>query len=92
MDEYILTIIMEDSKQEETIKCFAETIEELLDNIVCMEYVQSIIHIMRVKDKKTWNIKDDSSLEMLREVRKNITNHKLLRNILIGKEEEYEKS
>ena len=47
---------------------------------------------MRVKDKKTWNIKDDSSLEMLREVRKNITNHKLLRNILIGKEEEYEKS
>ena len=85
MDEYIITII-------DSIKSYAETVEELIDNMVCMEHIKSIASVIRIKDNKTWNIKDDVSLSLLREYRKRITDHVGLRNILTGKEELDEKS
>ena len=91
MDEYILTVV-DDDEEISTIKSFAETIEELIDNIVCMEHIKSITHVLRVKDQVTWSIADDISLDILREYRKEITNHVGLRNILTGKEELDEKS
>ena len=85
MDEYIITVL--DSEQEVlNIKSFAETIEELIDNIVCMEYIESVISVTRTKDNKTWNIKDDVSLSLLREYRNKITDNVGLRDYLIGKE------
>ena len=85
MDEYIITIIDSDNETA-SIKSYAETVEELIDNMVCMEHIKSIASVIRVKDNKTWNIKDDVSLSLLREYRKRITDHVGLRNILIGKE------
>ena len=38
MDEYILTVV-DDEEEVSTLKSFAETIEELVDNIVCMEHI-----------------------------------------------------
>jgi hypothetical protein len=91
MDEYIITVL--DSEQEVlNIKSFAETIEELIDNIVCMEYIESVISVTRTKDNKTWNIKDDVSLSLLREYRNKITDNVGLRDYLIGKEVFDEKS
>ena len=49
MDEYILTVV-DDEEEVSTLKSFAETIEELVDNIVCMEHIKSITHVLRVKD------------------------------------------
>ena len=91
MDEYILTVV-DDEEEVSTLKSFAETIEELIDNVVCMEHIKSITHVLRVKDQATWNITDDTSLEILREYRKGITDNVGLRNYLIGREELDEKS
>ena len=91
MDEYILTVV-DDEEEVSTLKSFAETIEELIDNIVCMEHIKSITHVLRVKDQATWNITDDTSLEILREYRKGITDNVGLRNYLIGREDLDEKS
>jgi len=85
MDEYIITIIDSDDETA-NIKSYAETIEELVDNIVCMEAVKSIVSVMRVKDKQTWNTIDSESLAILREYRQGITDNLGLRNYLIGKE------
>ena len=90
MDEYIITIIDSDDETA-NIKSYAETIEELIDNIVCMEYIKSITNVTSVKDQRTWNVLDDSSLAILREYRKGITYHAGLRNILTGREELDEK-
>jgi len=85
MDEYIITIIDSD-KEVARIKNFAETIEELIDNIVCMEYIESIVSVTRTKDKKTWHIKDDVSLSLLREYRSKVDDSINLRDYLTGKE------
>ena len=85
MDEYIITIIDSDDETA-NIKSYAETIEELVDNIVCMEAIKAIVSVMRVKDKQTWNTIDSESLAILREYRQGITDNLGLRNYLIGKE------
>ena len=71
MDEYIITIIDSDDETA-NIKSYAETIEELVDNIVCMEAIKAIVSVMRVKDKQTWNTIDSESLTLLREYRQGI--------------------
>ena len=91
MDEYIITIIDSDDETA-NIKSYAETIEELVDNIVCMETIKSIVSVMRVKDKQTWNLIDSESLTLLREYRQGITDNVSLRNHLIGREELNEES
>ena len=91
MDEYIITIIDSDDETA-NIKSYAETIEELVDNIVCMEAIKSIVSVMRVKDKQTWNTIDSESLAILREYRQGITDNIGLRNHLIGREELNEES
>ena len=91
MDEYIITIIDSDDETA-NIKSYAETIEELVDNIVCMETIKSIVSVMRVKDKQTWNLIDSESLTLLREYRQGITDNIGLRDILIGREKLNEES
>ena len=85
MDEYIITIVDSDDETA-NIKSYAETIEELVDNIVCMETIKSIVSVMRVKDKQTWNLIDSESLTLLREYRQGITDNIGLRDILTGRE------
>ena len=68
MEEYVITITDSDNETS-NIKSFAETIEELVDNIVCMEYVKSIVSVKRVKDNQTWKTIDSESLDILRNYR-----------------------
>ena len=91
MDEYIITIIDSDDETA-NIKSYAETIEELVDNMVCMEAVKAIVSVMRVKDKQTWHTIDSESLAMLREYRQGITDNIGLRDILTGREKLNEES
>ena len=89
MDEYILTVVADDNETS-NIKSFAETIEELVDNIVCLEYVKTIISVKRIRDNKTWNTIDSESLNMLREYRSIIKNEVGLKNHLRSIEEIHE--
>ena len=91
MDEYIITIIDSDDETS-NIKNFAETIEELVDNIVCIQAIKSIVSVKRVKDNKTWKTIDSKALDILREYREVITNNIGLKNHLTGREELDEKS
>ena len=91
MDEYILTVV-DDEEEVSTLKSFAETIEELIDNIVCMEYVKSIVSVKRVKDNQTWKTIDSESIDILREYRSVIKDEVGLRNHLRGREELDEES
>ena len=91
MDEYIITIIDSDDETA-NIKSYAETIEELVDNIVCIQAIKSIVSVKRVKDNKTWKTIDSKALDILREYREVITNNIGLKNHLTGREELDEKS
>ena len=91
MEEYVITITDSDNETS-NIKSFAETIEELVDNIVCMEYVKSIVSVKRVKDNQTWKTIDSESLDILRNYRSVIKDETGLRNNLRGREELDEKS
>ena len=90
MEEYVITITDSDNETS-NIKSFAETIEELVDNIVCMEYVKSIVSVKRVKDNQTWKTIDSESLDILRNYRSVIKDEVGLRNHLRGREELNEK-
>ena len=91
MEEYVITIIDSDNETS-NIKSFAETIEELVDNIVCMEYVKSIVSVKRVKDNQTWKTIDSESIDILREYRSVIKDEVGLRNHLRSREELDEES
>ena len=91
MEEYVITITDSDNETS-NIKSFAETIEELVDNIVCMEYVKSIVSVKRTRDNQTWKTIDSESLDILRNYRSVIKDEVLLRNHLRGREELDEKS
>ena len=91
MEEYVITITDSDNETS-NIKSFAETIEELVDNIVCMEYVKSIVSVKRVKDNQTWKTIDSESLDILRNYRSVIKDETGLRNHLRGREELDEES
>ena len=91
MEEYVITITDSDNETS-NIKSFAETIEELVDNIVCLEYVKSIVCVKRTRDSKTWKTIDSESLDILREYRSVIKDEVGLRNHLRSREELDEKS
>ena len=91
MEEYVITITDSDNETS-NIKSFAETIEELVDNIVCMEYVKSIVSVKRVKDNQTWKTIDSESLDILRNYRSVIKDEVGLRNHLRSREELDEES
>jgi len=91
VEEYVITITDSDNETS-NIKSFAETIEELVDNIVCMEYVKSIVSVKRVKDNQTWKTIDSESLDILRNYRSVIKDEVGLRNHLRSREELDEES
>tara|TARA_R110002051_G_scaffold319271_1_gene403101 strand:- start:1 stop:285 length:285 start_codon:yes stop_codon:yes gene_type:complete len=75
--EYIITVTDEDNESY-NLKTFANTIQEAIDNMVCMPSIKTIINIKSKDDSKSWNPKSKITLDDLREVRKEITNEKEL--------------
>ena len=81
MDEYIIKVIIEKGI-EINIKSYGSSIEEVVDNLVQMETVKKIEEAVRKKDGAKWHLSGKVSLSKLREIRSQIKNEVLLRNIL----------
>ena len=87
MESYLVEVIDEDSESCVLLN-FADTIQELVDNIVCMEQFVFIKRIKRVSDNKEIKLlKDVIDLEDLRMYRLQIEDEVALRELLVDKED-----
>jgi len=83
MEEYIMQVTDTDGESL-SLKIYGVTTAEAMDNIVCMEQIESVEKVTRVKDNYTIQNKGEKiSLNKLRELRKKIKNELLLRKVLI---------
>tara|TARA_R100001369_G_scaffold43811_1_gene69913 strand:+ start:924 stop:1202 length:279 start_codon:yes stop_codon:yes gene_type:complete len=87
MEEYIVKVIDEDGESL-SLKNYGQTLNEVIDNIVCMNQIDSIQKITRVKDNIVLINKTNTiSLQKLRMLRQEIKNESELRSMLVNKEE-----
>jgi len=87
MDSYLVEVIDEDNESCVIIN-FAESIHELVDNVVCMENFRYIKKIKRQSDQKDIKlVNNEIDLEELRAYRILIDDEVELRNILINNDE-----
>lgn len=84
MDSYLVEVIDEENESCVIIN-FAESIHELVDNVVCMENFRYIKKIKRQSDQKDIKlVNNEIDLEELRAYRILIDDEVELRNILIN--------
>jgi hypothetical protein len=87
MDSYLVEVVDEDNESCVIIN-FAESIHELVDNVVCMENFRYIKKIKRQSDQKDIKlVNNEIDLEELRAYRILIDDEVELRNILINNDE-----
>ena len=87
MESYLVEVIDEDNESS-VVMNFADSIQELIDNIVCMEQFVFITKIKRVSDNKEIKLaKDVIDLEDLRMYRVLIDDEVSLRQTLTNKED-----
>ena len=87
MESYLVEVIDEDNESS-VVMNFADSIQELIDNIVCMEQFVFITNIKRVSDNKEIKLtKDVIDLEDLRMYRLLIDDEVSLRQTLTNKED-----
>jgi len=87
MDSYLVEVIDEENESCVIIN-FAESIHELVDNVVCMENFRCIKKIKRQSDQKDIKlVNNEIDLEELRVYRILIDDEVELRNILINNDE-----
>ena len=87
MESYLVEVIDEDHESS-VVMNFADSIQELIDNIVCMEQFVFITKIKRVSDNKEIKLtKDVIDLEDLRMYRVLIDDEVALRQTLTNKED-----
>ena len=87
MESYLVEVIDEDHESSVVIN-FADSIQELIDNIVCMEQFVFITKIKRVSDNKEIKLtKDVIDLEDLRMYRLLIDDEVSLRQTLTNNED-----
>mgnify|MGYP003138151191 FL=1 len=87
MESYLVEVIDEDNESS-VVMNFADSIQELIDNIVCMEQFVFITKIKRVSDNKEIKLtKDVIDLEDLRMYRLLIDDEVALRQSLTNKED-----
>jgi|TARA_R110002167_G_scaffold346442_1_gene557008 hypothetical protein len=87
MEEYIVKVTDEDGESL-SLKNYGQTLNEVVDNIVCMNQIDSIQKITRVKDNIVLINKTNTiSLQKLRMLRQKIKNEPELRSMLVNKEE-----
>lgn len=68
MDEYLVDVEMDNERT--TIKTFARTVENAIDNIVQLPSVQKLFNIGNTNTKEIWEFEED--IEELRELRKQL--------------------
>jgi hypothetical protein len=87
MESYLVEVIDEDNESS-VVMNFADSIQELIDNIVCMEQFVFITKIKRVSDNKEIKLaKDVIDLEDLRMYRLLIDDEVSLRQTLTNNED-----
>jgi len=87
MESYLVEVIDEDNESS-VVMNFADSIQELIDNIVCMEQFVFITKIKRVSDNKEIKLtKDVIDLEDLRMYRLLIDDEVALRQSLTNNED-----
>ena len=83
-----LNVVVDELNESCVIINYADTIQELVDNIVCMEQFVFIKRIKRVSDNKEIKLlKDVIDLEDLRMYRLQIEDEVALRELLVDKED-----
>ena len=87
MESYLVEVVDEDNESS-VVMNFADSIQELIDNIVCMEQFVVITKIKRVSDNKEIKLtKDVIDLEDLRMYRLLIDDEVSLRQTLTSNED-----
>lgn len=87
MESYLVEVIDEDNESS-VVMNFADSIQELVDNIVCMEQFVFITKIKRISDNKEIKLsKDVVDLEDLRMYRLLIDDEVSLRQTLTNNED-----
>jgi len=87
MESYLVEVIDEDNESS-VVMNFADSIQELIDNIVCMDQFVFITNIKRVSDNKEIKLtKDVIDLEDLRMYRLLIDDEVSLRQTLTSNED-----
>jgi len=87
MESYLVEVIDEDNESS-VVMNFADSIQELIDNIVCMEQFVFITNIKRVSDNKEIKLtKDVIDLEDLRMYRLLIDDEVSLKQTLTNKKD-----
>ena len=69
MDDFITTVFLNDETKKIELLTFANSPEEVIDNMVQLEAVRVLCHIKRIKDSKVWDFNDEE-LQPLREIRR----------------------
>ncbi len=70
MDDFIVTVFMNDDDKPSELMTFGNNPEEVIDNMVQIEAVRILCHIKRVKDSEIWDFNEE--LEPFRELRRMI--------------------
>ena len=80
--------VIDEDGESLSLKNYGQTLNEVIDNIVCMNQIDSIQKITRVKDNIVLINKTNTiSLQKLRMLRQEIKNESELRSMLVNKEE-----
>ena len=85
MDEFIVKATLEEGKKINLL-AFGQTIEDVVDNLVQMDTVQSVEEVIRKRDGAVWHLNDQDAISKLRALRSQIRDEVLLKNVLTSTE------
>ena len=68
MHDFIATVLLNNEIETRELLTFADSPEEVIDNMVLLEAVRVLYQIKRIKDSKIWDF--DEELQPLREIRR----------------------
>ena len=68
MHDFIATVLLNNETETTELLTFADSPEEVIDNMVLLEAVRVLYQIKRIKGSKVWDF--DEELQPLREIRR----------------------
>ena len=71
MHDFMATVLLNNETETTELLTFADSPEEVIDNMVLLEAVRVLCQIKRTKDSKVWDF--DEELQPLREIRRMVS-------------------
>ena len=68
MHDFMATVLLNNETETTELLTFADSPEEVIDNMVLLEAVRFLCQVKRIKDSKVWDF--DEELQPLREIRR----------------------